>query len=261
MNTYPVELQLPVRPLKPRQVGLTILIDNGVPIQQFKDTISSFAEMIDFVKFGWCTSLITKQIEEKMECLKLYNVSYFFGGTMFEKFLSQDKIDEFYRYCKHHKCTHIEVSNGTLDLTNSEKARYIKDFSAEFKVFSEVGRKNSDQADSCSSYEWIASIQEDLAAGATKVITEAREGGSSGICTKNGTLRYDLLEDILSSGTDENSLIFEAPTKLMQTYFIKKVGPQVNLANIPFTEIIPLETLRLGLRSDTFHLHNEEAFS
>ncbi|WP_078553979.1 phosphosulfolactate synthase [Bacillus alkalicellulosilyticus] len=247
-------LSLPFREVKPRKNGITVVIDNGVPLSFFKDTIESSGDLIDFVKFGWGTSLITKGLSEKIDCLQQHRIEYFFGGTLFEKFLSQDKVDGFYQFCKGHKCKYIEISNGTLPITNKEKAQYISDFSDEFLIFSEVGSKDSLASSKQNSSEWVEYLQEDLEAGATKVITEARESGTSGVCDKNGDMRFDLIDDILASPLDVTDIIFEAPTKHMQTTFIERIGPDVNLANISFQDPIPLETLRLGLRSDTFNL-------
>lgn len=246
-------LHLPIREQKPRNNGITILIDNGVPLNFFLDTINSSRDYIDFVKFGWGTSLITQELVEKMDCLTKNKVDYFFGGTLFEKFLSQGKIDEYYAYCKKYNCKFIEISNGTLNITNKEKAGFIKDFSNDFNVLSEIGSKDSSTSSMMLSSHWVEYIQEDLDAGATKVITEARESGTSGICHGNGDIRLDILEQIYASGIDLNKLIFEAPNKTMQAFFIRSVGQNVNLANIPFLDSIALETLRLGLRSDTFN--------
>lgn len=251
-------LELPERREKPREEGITIIIDNGIPLNFFKDVIHSSADFIDFVKFGWGTSLVTKRIEEKIEWLQEHNVHYFFGGTLFEKFLSQKKVENFYRFCKHFNCPFVEISNGTVDFSNTEKAKFISDFSCEFHVISEVGYKDSQKADFQNSSEWIENIFEDLEAGSWKVITEARESGTSGVCKRNGEIRYELMEDILSSGLPVNDLIFEAPNKKMQTFFIKRLGQNVNLGNISFNDIISLETLRLGLRSDTLCLFEQE---
>ncbi|WP_307332743.1 phosphosulfolactate synthase [Evansella vedderi] len=250
-------LTLPYRQAKPRNYGLTIVIDNGLPLQLFKDTIRSSADLVDLVKFGWGTSLVTKQIQEKIQCLQEHQVEFFFGGTLFEKFVSQGKTNEFYNYCKRYQCNFVEISNGTIPLTNIEKAKFISEFSNEFLVLSEVGRKDGDQSEAQSSEEWIEYIQQDFEAGAFKVITEARESGTSGICTRNGDIKLQILENIFSAEIPLTKMIFEAPNKKLQTLFINKLGSNVNLANIPFTDIIPLETLRLGLRSDTFHIINK----
>ncbi|WP_077622740.1 phosphosulfolactate synthase [Sediminibacillus massiliensis] len=252
MNSH--ELTLPTRETKPRQNGQTILIDNGVPLQLFRDTISSTSEYVDFVKFGWGTSIITGGLQEKIDCLQKENVAFFFGGTLFEKFLSQDKVEAYMDYCQSFGCRYVEISNGTINLSNRKKAEYISAFSGHFTVFSEVGSKDSAASTGQDSSEWMEFILEDLEAGADKVITEARESGTSGICREDGDIRFDIFEEILSSNLGIEQLIFEAPNKKMQTFFIKRLGPNVNLANIPFTDPIALETLRLGLRSDTFHL-------
>jgi phosphosulfolactate synthase len=252
MNNF--GLRLPNRESKPRNKGITVLIDNGIPIQLFKDYIKSASAYIDFVKFGWGTSVVTKYLEQKMESLKENNVKFFFGGTLFEKYVSQERVDEFYQLCQKYGCEYVEISNGTIPLSNKEKAKYIKSFSREFLVFSEVGSKDSLSSLNENIADWIEWMREDLEAGAHKVITEARESGTSGICSSNGELRFDLIDRILDSKIDLDRVIFEAPNKKLQTAFIKLVGPDVNLANIPFADSLSVETLRLGLRSDTFDI-------
>ncbi len=169
----------------------------------------------------------------------------------------QGKVDDFYALCHDFGCTHVEISNGTIAMSNSEKARFITDFSRDFSVLSEVGFKDDEQSIRLHPAKWIEYIQEDMDAGATKVITEARESGTSGICRSNGELRYGLIEEIIASPLNCDRIIFEAPNKSLQTYFITEFGANVNLANIPFDDAIGVETLRLGLRSDTL-LHFEE---
>jgi len=247
-------LMLPVRYEKPRTEGMTILIDNGVPLNYFKDTIMSAASFIDFVKFGWGTSLVSGHLLEKINCLKDANVDFFFGGTLFEKFVSQGRVDDYYEYCRRFGCQYVEISNGTLPLSNYEKSLFISQFAREFTVLSEVGSKDSDKSMKEDPKMWLDYIQEDLESGAFKVITEARESGTSGICDENGKIRTDMIDVIIHSGLDTKSLIFEAPNKKMQTYFISELGSNVNLANIPFSDALALETLRLGLRSDTFFI-------
>lgn len=249
-------LNLPRRTEKPRSEGLTSLLDNGISTQVFQDVVTSFTPIIDVVKFGWCTALVTKDIERKAAILRELKLDYYLGGTLFEKALIQGKLKEFVNYSRSLKCTHIEVSNGTIDISNKEKAQYIKSLSGEFNVLSEVGYKDATKSIELSPARWIEFIREDLAAGATKVITEARESGKSGICRDNGELRFGLIAEILDSGLSPKDLIFEAPNKTLQVYFIKKVGPNVNLGNINFADPLGLETLRLGLRSDTL-LHFE----
>ncbi len=244
-------LVLPERASKPRDRGLTIVLDGGIPPRLFEDYIESAASTIDLVKFGWGTSIVTDALERKIDCLREHHIDYFFGGTLFEKFLSQGQLDAYMLYCHLHGCRYVEISNGTITLENEEKARYIADFAREFKVLSEVGYKDSGRSQTMSPAQWIECIQEDLAAGAFRVITEARESGTSGICRPNGEVRYGLIEEIIESGIDTTNIIFEAPKKDLQVYFVRRLGPDVNLANIQISDVIPLETLRLGLRSDT----------
>jgi len=251
-----MNLTLPTRISKPRESGINVLIDNGYPINFFKDVVESFTEEIDFIKFGWGTSIVTKYLQQKIEILVHHNIPYFFGGTLFEKYLQQESLDSYKQLLSKYNCDYMEVSNGTIDIDNTLKVSYIKDFSKDFKVFSEVGLKDSIKSEEMSPKKWIQYIQEDLEAGAIKVITEARESGTSGICRSNGELRIGLIEEILDSKLNIEDIIFEAPNKKLQTHFIKKLGTNCNLANISFSDIIALETLRLGLRSDTFFTFN-----
>lgn len=247
-------LMLPQRAEKPRAHGMTILIDPGLPTHYFQDVVESAAPHIDLVKFGWGTSVITPHLDAKIASLQEQGIDYFFGGTLFEKFYRQQQVGAFVKFCRDHGCRYIEISNGTIDLSNADKARVIADFAGEFKVLSEVGFKDSEQSQMLSPAMWITYIRQDLDAGAWKVLLEARESGTSGICRPDGTLRYGLIEEIVESGVDVGDLVFEAPNKTLQTTFIKRLGPDVNLANVAFTDSIALETLRLGLRSDTLML-------
>lgn len=252
------ELILPTREMKPRKKGLTILIDNGTPLNYFQDTIKSASDYIDLVKFGWGTSLVTEYLYQKIESLRHQDIEFFFGGTLFEKFLSQDKVEHYYDYCKQFNCNYVELSNGTVPLDNREKARFITEFSQEFIVFSEVGKKDISEANEQDSSAWLEYIQQGFDAGATKVILESRESGTSGICREDGNIRMDILDLILDEHIPVEKLIFEAPTKKMQSFFIQKLGVNVNLANISMQDVISLETLRLGLRSDTFNIFEVE---
>ncbi|SFA84966.1 phosphosulfolactate synthase [Lentibacillus halodurans] len=251
-------LMLPKREGKPRNKGLTILIDNGAPINLFMDTIRSASKYIDLVKFGWGTSLVTHFLWQKIDYLREHDIEFFFGGTLFEKFLAQDKVEAFYDYCKTYHCHYVEISNGTVSISNHKKARFIEAFTHDFTVLSEVGNKDVSSADHQDSSEWLENIQEDLEAGAAKVITEARESGTSGICREDGNIRLDIFQPIIDSNIPIERLIFEAPTKKLQTYFIQQAGSNVNLANIALSDVISVETLRLGLRSDTFDLEDKK---
>ncbi len=244
-------LQLPARAAKPRQTGLTMMIDGGLPAGQFTDIVSSGAEYIDFVKFGWGTAVVTGNIDAKIDVLRRCDIGFYFGGTLFEKFVLQERLDDFRRFCTEHQCQHVEVSNGTISMSNTEKASYIRKLADDFTVISEVGFKDPTRSAQLSAGEWIDCIGEDLAAGASMATLEARESGRSGICRSDGTLRSDLIEDVLAAGIGREQLLFEAPTTALQAHFISRLGPDVNLGNIPAQGVLSLETLRLGLRADT----------
>jgi phosphosulfolactate synthase len=237
--------------MKPRTVGLTMVIDTGVPLSLFSDLVESHADLIDFVKFGWGTSVVTTNFHKKLDVIKAANVDFYLGGTLFEKYVLQDRFDEFRSLCQAYGCTFVEVSNGTIDMTNDDKDDYVKQLAEDFRVISEVGLKNQAKSDTMAPNKWINHIQADIDAGAVLVTLETRESGHSGICRSNGELRYGLIEEILSSKIDHERLLFEAPTTDLQSYFVRRLGPDVNLGNISVTEIIPLETIRLGLRSET----------
>jgi phosphosulfolactate synthase len=244
-------LDLPARQTKPRRTGLTMVIDPGVPTRLFEDVIESQGELIDFIKFGWGTALVTPDIDRKIACLKRHHVDFFFGGTLLEKFLLQRRFEGFRAFCRRHGARHVEVSNGTIRISNSEKAACIAALSTEFEVLSEVGYKDPSRSAELEPAEWARCIREDLESGARLVITESRESGRSGICTPDGRPREDVVAELLGSGLDPARIVFEAPTKDLQTYFLRRVGPAVNLGNVAVADVIPLETLRLGLRADT----------
>lgn len=235
---------------KPRTSGLTMLLDNGYPTGYFTDVIESHGDYVDLVKFGWGTALATRDIARKAEILRGNGVEFCLGGTLFEKCVLEDRLDDLLSLQRQLRAPCMEVSNGTIDLSNEDKGAYIRRFSGEFRVFSEVGYKDSTRSLELHPARWVEFIQDDLAAGAERVITESRESGTSGICRGDGELRFGLIGEIAAL-VDVSKLIFEAPTKPLQVYFLKKFGPSVNLANISFSDVVGLETLRHGLRSDT----------
>lgn len=254
-------LELPDRSSKPRTTGLTMVIDNGIPTGYFGDAVGSAAPLIDLVKFGWGTALVTPDLGAKLEVLRRCGIRFCFGGTLLEKFVVEDRFEAYLELCRRFGAEVVEVSNGTIPLSNTAKAAYIRKCAESgFEVLSEVGFKDPDRSQHLSPAKWVDYIEEDLQAGATLVITEARESGRSGICRPDGELRWGLIEDILGSGVPEQRLLFEAPNRALQTHFVTRVGPNVNLGNIAPGEVIALETLRLGLRADTL-LHFEQAAS
>jgi phosphosulfolactate synthase len=226
-------------------------IDGGLPTHYFADVVGSFGGLIDVMKLGWGTSLVTEDLKYKIDALREASVDFYFGGTLFEKFVSQDKFDDWRRFCDRFDCRYVEISNGTIPMSNREKAAYIARVAGDYTVYSEVGYKESARSEAMRPQLWIEYITEDLAAGASMVITEARESGSSGICRPNGELRFGLIEEIAESGLDLDRVLFEAPNKALQVYLIRRFGSEVNLGNIATSDIVALETLRLGLRGDT----------
>jgi phosphosulfolactate synthase len=244
-------LALPRRDTAPRTRGLTMVIDPGLFTGQFTDAVESVGEYIDMVKFGWCTALVTRDIKRKIDILREAGIGFYFGGTLFERFAMDGLVPDFAELCHGLGATHVEVSNGTIGMGNAEKARWVARLAEEFTVVSEVGFKDQGRAADMAAREWVDAITEDLAAGAAMVTTEARESGRSGLCTSDGTPRGDVVEDVLGSGVDVDRLLFEAPTKDLQVYFVTRLGPSANLGNVAAADVIALETLRLGLRSDT----------
>jgi phosphosulfolactate synthase len=244
-------LTLPERAVKPRTSGLTMVIDGGIPLGQFADLVELGAEYIDYVKFGWGTSVVTGCLREKIGVLDSHGIDFYFGGTLFEKFVLQGRFEDYRRFCEEYSCHHVEVSNGTIEMPNAEKAGYIRKLAPDFHVVSEVGFKDPGRSEMLPPSEWVAAIKEDLDAGASIVTLEARESGKSGICRPDGALRFGLIEDVLAAGVSQDQLLFEAPTTTLQTYFITRLGTDVNLGNVPASGVIGLETLRLGLRADT----------
>jgi phosphosulfolactate synthase len=230
----------------PRTAGLTHVIDKGLGPRGWADVLDTSGAYIDIVKLGWGTAYVTPNLKEKLVVLK--DKPVVIGGTFFEVVYAQGKLDEYKAWLRDLGLTHVEISDGTVDIPRERKLELIADFASEFTVLSEVGSKDSSVEYSAD--EWKTWLREELDAGAWKVITEAREGGSAGIFDSSGGMKTELIGEIAGAVGTEN-VLFEAPTKASQAWFIKQFGPEVNLGNIPPDEVIPLETLRLGLRGDT----------
>jgi phosphosulfolactate synthase len=245
------QLRLPELEPKPRRRGLTVVIDPGLFTGQFEDAVDSVGEFVDLVKFGWGTCLVTKDIKRKIDILRSAGIGFYFGGTLFERYALDGLVPEWLALCRVLGATHVEVSNGTIPIDNTEKARWVARLAEEFVVISEVGFKDIRRSDALAPVRWISFIEEDLAAGAHLVTAEARESGRSGICRSDGEPRHELVDEIIGSGIDLDQLLFEAPNKDLQTYFLRRMGPSVNLGNVRADDVIALETLRRGLRSDT----------
>ncbi len=228
--------------------GLTHVIDKGLGPRAWEDVLETSGLYIDVIKLGWGTSYVTNNLERKLEVLSAAGKPVVIGGTFMEAVFAREKLDDYKRWISELGLTHVEISDGVIDLPRERKLELIADFAREFTVLSEVGSKDSSVE--FTAEEWTQWMREELDAGAWKVITEAREGGSAGIFSADGAMRTDLVGEI-AEVVPLDDVIFEAPTKAAQTWFIKQYGPTVNLGNIPPDEVIPLETLRLGLRGDT----------
>ncbi len=244
-----------MRTVKPRENGLTIVMDKGLPIREVEDVLYISGDHIDYVKFGWGTALVTGHLTEKIAVYQNARIPVFFGGTLFEYYVIRNELDEYRKLLTKYKMEIIEISNGTVEIPHKEKRNYIKEFSKDYTVISEVGSK--DEHSSIPGKKWLEYMGSELECGSKYVIAEARESGKGGICTGSGELRCSLVFDIIEAVPGDR-IIFEAPRRDMQIWLIKKIGENVNLANIAANDVIPLETLRLGLRSDTMlHFHQK----
>jgi len=231
---------------EPRSGGLTHVIDKGLGPRGWEDVLETSGVYIDVVKLGWGTAYVTPNLKKKREVLREKPVVI--GGTFFEVVYAKGKLDEYKIWLRELGLTHVEISDGTVEIPREHKLELIADFARDFTVLSEVGSKDSSVEYSAD--EWTRWLREELDAGAWKVITEAREGGTAGIFDSSGGMRTELIAEI-AEAVDPANVIFEAPTKSAQAWFVKTLGPEVNLGNIPPDEVIPLETLRRGLRGDT----------
>lgn len=243
--------QLPNRFTKPRTNGITMVMDKGLSMEEVKNFLSVSHPHVDIVKLGFGTSFVTPNLREKIEIYRSYDIPVYFGGTLFEAFLVRNQFEDYIAVCKDYQIEFMEVSDGSITIPHSEKCGYIEKLTKHGTVLSEVGSK--DAAHIIPPYKWIELMKAELNAGSTFVIAEARESGNVGIYRGSGEVREGLVQEILTQIPGER-IIWEAPQKVQQLYFIELLGANVNLGNIAPTESIPLETMRLGLRGDTFHL-------
>jgi phosphosulfolactate synthase len=240
---------LPERTKKPRQTGFTMAMDKGLSVREAEDFMSIASEHVDIVKLGWGTSFVTPRVQDKIKVYKDAGIPCYLGGTLFEAFIIRDQFDDYRRLLDKFGLQHAEVSDGSIDLEHDKKLDYIRKLSEQVTVLSEVGSKDADKI--IPPYMWIELMQKELDAGAWKVIGEAREGGNVGLFRSTGEVRSGLVQEILTKIPFEK-IIWEAPQKAQQVWFIKLLGANVNVGNIAPNEVIPLETIRLGLRGDTF---------
>ncbi len=243
--------QIPERFSKPRAAGITMVMDKGLSMEEVRNFLSISHPHVDIVKLGFGTSYVTPNLREKIDIYRSHNIPVYFGGTLFEAFLIRNQFDDYVAICKDYGVEFMEVSDGSITIPHAEKCGYIEKLTKFGKVLSEVGSK--DAAHIIPPYNWIELMQAELKAGSSYVIAEAREAGNVGIYRGSGEVREGLVQEILTQIPGER-ILWEAPQKAQQLYFIELLGPNVNLGNIAPTEVIPLETMRIGLRGDTFHM-------
>lgn len=240
---------LPSRAEKPRQNGITMVMDKGLSLRETEDFIENNHPYVDIVKLGFGTSYVTPNLQKKLDIYRTAKIPYYFGGTLFEAFIIRNQFDDYLRLIEKYRLEYIEVSDGSITIPLEEKCNFIRKLSQHARVLSEVGSKDAKII--YAPYQWVQFMRAEFDAGAWKIIAESREAGNIGIYRTTGEPRMGLVAEIVHELGSEH-IIWEAPQKSQQTWFIKTQGQNVNLGNIAPNEVIPLETLRLGLRSDTF---------
>lgn len=241
---------IPKRPEKPRTKGLTMIMDKGLSLNEAENMVVLKSELTDIVKLGFGTSLLTRYIDKKISLYKEAGIDVYTGGTLFEAFIVRNQIDDFYRLMDKLKLEMVEVSDGCIQMEHDKKCELIHKLSKDFKVISEIGSKN--ESLTIEDDKWISYMKKELEAGSWKVIAEAREGGNVGMFETNGDIKGKLIKNITKE-IDISNILWEAPLKKQQIWFINEFGANVNLGNISPNSIISLECLRLGLRGDTFN--------
>ena len=243
--------QIPERTAQPRNDGITMVMDKGLSISEVHNFMEISRPHVDIVKLGFGTSFVTPNLKEKIKVYQSYNIPIYFGGTLFEAFLIRNQFDDYINVCKEYGISYMEVSDGSITIPHAEKCGYIEKLTKHGTVLSEVGSK--DAAHIIPPYKWIELMRAELNAGSSYVIAEAREAGNVGIYRGSGEVREGLVQEILTQIPGER-ILWEAPQKAQQLYFIELLGCNVNLGNIAPAEVIPLEAMRVGLRGDTFSL-------
>jgi phosphosulfolactate synthase len=241
---------LPHRTDKVRDKGVTMVMDKGVSIRQAEDYLSMTADFVDFVKLGFGSSIISNDLKQKIRLYQENNIKVYLGGTLFEAFVVRNKFEDYMRLLDQLKLDTAEVSDGSLEMPHDEKLKYIAKLAKNYTVFSEVGSK--EEGIIIHPNKWIKLMSAELEAGSWKVIAEARESGNVGIFHRNGAAHVVLINKITAK-VPADKILWETPQKGQQVYFINLFGANVNVGNISFDDVIPLETLRIGLRADTFY--------
>jgi len=249
-------LQLPDRSAKPRQLGITHVLDRGLSVADVDSLIEVAGGSVDLVKLGWGTALATENLRPKLERYREHRIPVVLGGSLTELAIAQDRLGPLIAWVHELGLEHFEISDGTIALEHERKLEMIARLAREFTVLSEVGSKD-DTGAITPPYLWVEQMRAELAAGAWKVIAEGRESGSAGIFRPSGEVREGLINEIVHE-IDPARILFDAPRKDQQVWFVRRFGPDVNLGNVPAGEVLALETLRLGLRSDTMGVQRRE---
>lgn len=243
--------QMPARNMKPRTEGITMVMDKGLSLEEARFFIENAVPHVDLIKLGFGTAYVTPKLRDKIELYQGAGIPVYFGGTLMEAFLIRNQFNDYISLCKEYAISYMEVSDGSITIPHTEKCGYIEKLSAIGTVLSEVGSKDAEHI--IPPYKWIELMRAELSAGASWVIAEAREAGNVGIYRGSGEVREGLVQEILTQIPGEK-ILWEAPQKAQQLYFIELLGANVNLGNIAPSEIIALEAMRIGLRGDTFSL-------
>jgi phosphosulfolactate synthase len=240
---------LPERPAKPRNSGITMMMDKGLSIREAENFLENNAPYTDLIKLGFGTSVVCSRVEQKIDLYHQADIRVYFGGTLFEAFVIRNMFDDYLKLAQRLKLNVVEVSDGSMYMHHSQKLEYVSRLSEHFTVLSEVGSKQ--KGVEIPDELWVEMMQTELKAGAWKVIAEARESGTTGIYHGDGSANVELI-NLIKAKLDPSAVLWEAPTGKQQAWFIKLLGPNVNLGNIAHNDVVPLECLRLGLRGDTF---------
>jgi phosphosulfolactate synthase len=246
--------KIPSRTQQPRSHGLTMIADKGLSLSEAEDLLSVAAPYIDIVKLAFGTAMVTPQVQEKIRLYQQSNLPVYFGGILFEAYVVRNQFDDYLKLLDANNISFVEVSDGAINITHDQKCDYIREFSKRGTVISEIGSKDKDNVQVTPPYQWIRLMEAELAAGSAYIIAEAKELGNVGIYRDSGEVREGLVQEILTKIPAEK-IIWEAPAKDQQLYFIKLLGSNANLGNIHPSEVIALETMRLGLRSDSFSFY------
>lgn len=246
--------QIPERTARPRTYGLTMVNDKGLSTADARNLVSGAGPHVDLVKLAFGTPLVSAGLAEKVRIFQDAGIPVYFGGLLFEAYVIRNQFEDYINLLKEYSISYIEVSDGSIDITHDEKCRYIEKLSKYGVVLSEIGSKDKDREHITPPYQWIKLMQAELGAGASYIVAEARETGTVGIYRDSGEVREGLVQEILTKVPAEK-ILWEAPQKDQQLYFLQLVGANANLGNINPHEVIALEAMRVGLRGDTFNLY------